>query len=351
MKKFLAVLTAFGLALSANAADKTYKLKLASTWESTTPVLGDAAKEFKRAVETLSDGRLEVRIDYPSKHKAPFGILDFVKGGQYDIGYTASYYYKGKDANTMFFTAVPFGMTAGELRAWYEFGGGKQLEEKVYDKYNIKVFLAGDTGTQMGGWFKKEIKSVEDLKGLKIRIPGFGGEVMARVGATINTIPTGELYMALEMGTIDSVEWVSPAFDMGLGFHKIAKYYYTGWQEPSGQTQFFVNKKTYEKLPADLQAVIEAAANQVASMLNTRSFFDNAEYWAKMKAEYPDIEVRSFPQDVMDALRKASDEILDEEAAKDPLFKEILDSQRAFLAKAREWTKISEFSYIQKTTK
>ena len=203
----------------------------------------------------------------------------------------------------------------------------------------------------MGGWFKKEIKSVEDLKGLKIRIPGFGGEVMARVGATINTIPTGELYMALEMGTIDSVEWVSPAFDMGLGFHKIAKYYYTGWQEPSGQTQFFVNKKTYEKLPADLQAVIEAAANQVASMLNTRSFFDNAEYWAKMKAEYPDIEVRSFPQDVRDALRKASDEILDEEAAKDPLFKEILDSQRAFLAKAREWTKISEFSYIQKTTK
>lgn len=352
MKKILAILMAMLVSSFAFANDgKKYKLKLASTWESTAPVLSDAVKNFKTYVEDMSGGRIEIRIDYPSKHKSSFGILDFVKSGQYDLGYTASYYYKGKDPKTMFFTALPFGMTPAELHAWYEFGGGKELEAKVYDKHNIKVFSAGDTGTQMGGWFKKEIKSVDDLKGLKVRIPGFGGEVMAKIGSIINTIPTGELYMALEMGTIDAVEWVSPAFDMGLGFHKVAKYYYTGWQEPSAQTQFFVNKKVYEKLPDDLKAIIETASSRVASELYAKAYFDNINFWSKMKSEFPGIEIKSFPDDVMAALKNAANEILDQEAAKDPLFKEILDSQRSFLAKAREWTKISEFAYIQKASK
>ena len=152
--------------------------------------------------------------------------------------------------------------------------------------------------------------------------------------------------MALEMGTIDSVEWVSPAYDMALGFHKVAKFYYTGWQEPSGETQFFVSKKTYEKLPADLQAIFEAAAAQVAQNVNTRVFAMNVDYWDKMKSEYPDIQVKSFPKDVLDALKKATNELLDEQSAKDPLFKEIVESQRAFMKKAREWTKISDYAYI-----
>ncbi|WP_103618167.1 TRAP transporter substrate-binding protein, partial [Campylobacter concisus] len=254
MNKFL--LASLGLAAAACVAmgdDKVYKLKLASSWESTMPVLGDVPKELKDKVEKMSNGRLELRIDYPSKHKSPFAMLDFAKSGQYDITYTSSYYYKGKDAKTIFFTATPFMMNTDEQTAWYEFGGGKELEAKVYDPYNIKIFRAGNTGMQMGGWFKKEIKSLDDIKGLKIRIPGFGGEIYAKLGANINTIPTGELYMALEMGTIDSVEWVSPAYDMALGFHKVAKYYYTGWQEPNGETQFFFNKKSYEKLPDDLK--------------------------------------------------------------------------------------------------
>ena len=200
---------------------------------------------------------------------------------------------------------------------------------------------------QMGGWFKKEIKSLDDIKGLKIRIPGFGGEIYAKLGANINTIPTGELYMALEMGTIDSVEWVSPAYDMALGFHKVAKYYYTGWQEPNGETQFFFNKKSYEKLPDDLKAIFEAAAAEVARDANTKVFYSNVEYWDKMKSEYPDIQVKSFPPEVIAALKKATNELLDEESAKDPLFKEIVESQRAFLKKAREWTKISDYAYIK----
>lgn len=199
MNKFL--LASLGLAALACAAmgdDKVYKLKLATSWESTMPVLGDVPKELKEKVEKMSNGRIEIRIDYPSKHKSPFAMLDFAKSGQYDIGYTASYYYKGKDPKTMFFTATPFMMNTDEQTAWYEFGGGKELEAKVFDPYNIKIFRAGNTGMQMGGWFKKEIKSVDDIKGLKIRIPGFGGEIYAKLGANINTIPTGELYMAFE---------------------------------------------------------------------------------------------------------------------------------------------------------
>ena len=202
MNKFL--LASLGLAALACAAmgdDKVYKLKLATSWESTMPVLGDVPKELKEKVEKMSNGRIEIRIDYPSKHKSPFAMLDFAKSGQYDIGYTASYYYKGKDPKTMFFTATPFMMNTDEQTAWYEFGGGKELEAKVFDPYNIKIFRAGNTGMQMGGWFKKEIKSVDDIKGLKIRIPGFGGEIYLAQISTLSQLAsfTWHLRWALSM--------------------------------------------------------------------------------------------------------------------------------------------------------
>lgn len=344
MKKiFLAV---FMLACLLHADGKVYRLKLASTWESTTPILGDTSKELAELVEKMSDGRIKIRIDYPSKHKSPFAILDFVKNGQYDIGYTASYYYKGKDAKTMLFTAVPFGMTRDEHQAWYEFGGGKQLEAKVFNNYGIEVLRGGSTGTQMGGWFKKPINSLSDLKGLKIRIPGFGGEVMSKVGASVNTIPVGELYLALETGTIDAVEWVSPAYDMGLGFYKVAKYYYTGWQEPNAESQFYISQKSLAKLPSDLQEILKSAIRVVAQNMDIKTFYKNVEFWNKIKSEYSDIKISTFPSDVVAALKKASDELLDQEAQKDELFKEILSSQRDFLKQAREWSHMSVEAYI-----
>ena len=174
--------------------DKVYRLRLASTWEATTPVLGAAAEDFKNYAESLSGGRLQIRIDTPSKHKASFGVFDFVKSGQYDLGYTSLYYYKGKDAKTMLWTAVPFGMTTDEQHAWYYYGGGRELNDKMFAQYGMKTFLMGSTGMQMGGWFKKEINSVADLQGLKFRIPGLGGEVMSTLGATINTVPTSYLW-------------------------------------------------------------------------------------------------------------------------------------------------------------
>ena len=330
---------------------KVYKLKLASSWKKTIPILGQAPDELKELVETMSNGRLKLRIDDPAKHKAGLAVMDLVKAKQYDIGYTVSYYYKGKDFKLILFTTVPFGMLPDEQHAWYEYGGGKELAKKVYDQHGLLTFPGGNTGMQMGGWFRKEINSLADLQGIKIRIPGMGGEVMSKVGALALTVPLGELYTSLEMGTIDAVEWISPSFDMNMGFQKIAKYYYTGWQEPASETQFIINKKSYAKLPKELQVILETAISRVATNLMTKSVYRNAIAWEKIKTEHPDVKVRSFPKDVMQALSKANDEILDEQAAKDPMLKEILDSQRAFLKQVRAWTKMGDYSYINNTSK
>lgn len=352
LKSVILGLASLSLLTSLSAADKkVYRLKLASSFEKTMPILGSQAKNFANLVEKMSDGRLIIRVDEPSKHKAGLAVMDMVKNNQYDIGYTVSYYYKGKDFKLVFFTTVPFGMTPTEQQAWYSFGGGKELAQKAYAKHNLLSFNGGNTGVQMGGWFRKEIKSLEDLKGLKVRIPGLGGEVMARTGVAAVTVPLGELYMALETGTIDAVEWVSPVFDLSMGFHKIAKYYYTGWQEPASETQFLINKKSYAKLPKDLQVILESAIDSVASKMYQEATYQNAEAWAKITNEYKDIKVLSFPPEIMAALKKASDEILEEQAKKDPDFKEILDSQRAFMQKARAWTKIGDYAYIDKASK
>ena len=348
MKLFLALALCAAMTFSAQAAEK-YKIKLASTYESNVPVLGDAPKKFKELVEKMSDGRIEVRVDYPSKHKAAFALLDMVKSAQYDAAFTASYFYKGKDAKLMLFTTVPFGMNKAEQDAWYAYGGGKELAQKVFNEYGIVTFHGGNFGMQMGGWFKKEIKSTDDLKGLKLRMTGLGGEIMAKLGVNINTIPIGELYMAMEMNTIDAVEWVCPAIDINFGFQKVAKFYYTGWQEPASENEFYINKKLWDKLPADLQAIVETATKAVAADVYESAVYQNSLVLDKIKSEHPDVKIASFPPEIIAALRKATDEILDELSAKDATFKEILDSQKAFMKKARVWTQISENSYINST--
>ncbi len=349
MRFVLAVFALLFSFVSAHAANdnKVYTLTLASTWGEQVPFLGTAPMELAQTVEKMSNGRLKIRVDYPNKHKAPFGVMDMVKVDQYDLAYTASYYYKGKDYKLVFFTTVPFGMLISEQRAWYNYGGGKELSDKVYAQHGLINYPMGSTGMQMGGWFKKEIKSLADLKGLIFRIPGQGGEVMAKLGVNaVNTAP-GELYTALERGTIDAVEWISPVFDFAMGFHKLANYYYTGWQEPASEIQLLANKKKIEKLPEDLRAILETAITAVGSKLMDQSTNANGEAWATISKEYPNVQVKQFPPDVMAALQKAAREIEDEQAAKDPVFKEILDSQRAYLAKVRPWTLMGDYGYLR----
>ena len=331
---------------TANAAQKVYKLRLAQTWPENFPLLGDAPKNMAKMAEELSNGRLKITIDSKNKHKAPLGIFDMVSSGQYDMGHSASYYWKGKVPATLYFTSMPFGMIAMEQYAWFYHGGGMELMQKVYGKYNMLSFPGGNTGNQMGGWFRKEINSLDDLKGLKMRIPGFAGEIMAAVGAKPTNIPAGELYTALERNTIDALEWVGPSLDLRMGFHKIAPYYYTGWHEPGSEMQFMINKKVWNKLPKDLQRVLTISMRLAAYDMYTDAYHENTVSWAKMKKEYPNIKVKTFPKEVFAAMQAANKKLLAERAAKSPLEKEIQDSQAVYLKESRAWTKISDQSYL-----
>ncbi|MEH6652507.1 MAG: TRAP transporter substrate-binding protein [Motiliproteus sp.] len=334
------------LSVPALAAEKVYKLKMAETWGANFPVFGDASKNMAAMAEKMSNGRLKITIDSSNKHKSPFGIFDMVRSGQYDLGHSASYYWKGKVPNTLYFTTMPFGMIAPEQYGWFYHGGGMELMDKVYGKFGLMSFPGGNTGNQMGGWFQKEINSLDDLKGLKMRIPGFAGEVLAKLGAKPTNIPPGELYTALERRTIDALEWVGPSLDLRMGFHKIAPFYYTGWHEPATELQFLANKRTFEKLPEDLQEILRIAMRTAAYDMYIQSTHASGENWAQMKSEFPDIQVKTFPTEVMDAMRKANDELLAEKAAADPLAKEILDSQAGYLKQVRQWTNISDKAYL-----
>lgn len=334
-------------ATCANAADKkVYRWRLAETWPTNFPIFGDVNKNLAERVKKMSGGRLLIRVDSKNKHKAPLGVFDMVKGGQYQMGHSASYYWKGKDPSTMFFTTMPFGMIASEQYAWFYYGGGMELMKKVYDRYNLLSFPGGNTGNQMGGWFKKEINSLKDLKGLKMRIPGFAGEVLAQLGAKPTNIPAGELYTALERNTIDALEWVGPSLDLRMGFHKIAPYYYTGWHEPATELQFLVNQKAFEKLPADLQEILIIAMRVSAYDMYAQSTHENGLKLAEIKKQYPNIKIKTFPEPVMKALKAANTKLVKQYTEKNPIAKEILESQSTYMEMVRPWTQISDKAYL-----
>ena len=343
---FLAgVLFAQAVPVCAQSQTPIYQWRLAMSWPEGTPMLHNAAARFARNVEIMSGGRFEIIVDSPGRHKAPLSVLDMVRSGAYEMGHSASYYYKGKDPATTFFTTTPFGMNPTEMNAWYYYGGGIELLNKVYARHNVVAFPAGNTHIQMGGWFRKEIKSVQDLKGLKIRMPGHAGEVVGRAGMNPVSIPPGELYTALERGTIDAVEWVGPANDIKMGFHKIAPFYYTGWHEPGAELHVFINKPKFEVLPDDLKAIIVIAAKEVSFDMLSESFYRNAIAWEEMKNQ-SEIKIRTLPEDVLDLFKKANEELLDEVSAKSQLAMEVIASQRAFLKKAKDWSKITDEDYL-----
>ncbi len=335
------------LSSAAYATEKVYKWKLATTWGSTLSPFIDAPTNMAKLAEEMSNGRLQIRVDAANKHKAPLGILDMVKAGQYEMGHSASYYWKGKDIETLPFTTMPFGMTAPEQYAWFYYGGGMELMQKAYSKHKVLSFPGGNSGNQMGGWFRKEINSLNDLEGLKMRIPGFAGEVLAKLGVTVTNIAPGELYTSLERGTIDALEWVSPSMDIKMGFHKIAPYYYTGWHEPATELQFLINERKFSRLPKDLQKILVTAIRVAAYDMYVQNYHMNSVAWAQIATDYPDVKIKTLPQNVIQAMKKANDELLIEMAKKSPLIKEVLKSQKAYMKKAREWTKMADYKYLE----
>ncbi|MEM7258364.1 MAG: TRAP transporter substrate-binding protein DctP [Pseudomonadota bacterium] len=347
MKKLLAAaLTSIGLLTGTQSYAADIELTLAHSWPKGFPIFGTSVDDYAAMVSEMSDGRIEIKVDSRNKHKSAFGIFDFVKTGQYDIGQSASYYYGGKEPDALFFTTMPFGMTALEQYAWFHEGGGLELANQVFEKHDIEVMTGGNTTMQMGGWFRKEINSIEDLKGLKMRIPGFGGKVLAGVGAVPTNIPAGELFQALERGTIDALEWVGPSLDLRMGFHKVAPFYYTGWHEPSTELMYFFNKSTMESLPAWARSTLLNAAKLTGFNMTVQSQHESAQNWATMKNEFPNIVVKNFPEDVISALRQSNAALIEKEKSRSALAAQIIQSQSDYLATVRRWTEIGDWSYL-----
>jgi TRAP-type mannitol/chloroaromatic compound transport system substrate-binding protein len=329
------------------AAPQTIELTLAHGWPKGFPVFGESVDKYKELVESMSDGRIQIRVDSTNKHKSAFGIFDFVKSGQYDIGQSASYYYGGKDPDTLFFSSMPFDMTEKEQKAWFYEGGGLELANEVYARHNMEVMLGGSTDMQMGGWFRKEINTVDDLKGLKMRIPGFGGKVIAGVGAVPTNIPGGELYQALERGTIDALEWVGPGLDLRMGFHKVAPYYYTGWHEPGTELMYFFNLDTMNKLPEWAKSILRNAAKLTAYNMSTASFAANSDNWDTISSQFPNVQVKSFPPEVIAALKASNEQLLEAERQRSEFARRVIQSRADYLRKARAWTDVGEYSYLK----
>ncbi len=346
--KSIFVLAAAATLLASNAhAAKKVRWKLAMTWPSTLTPLADAPVKVAKLVKQMSGGNFIIQVHGKEKHKAALGILDMVKNGQYQMGHSASYYWKGKDIKTVFFTTVPFGMTAQEQYAWFYYGGGMELMKEVYDKFRVHSYPGGNTGVQMGGWFKKQINSLEDLQGLKMRIPGLAGEVFAKLGVNVTNIPAGELYTSLDRGTIDALEWVGPGMDIKMGFHKIAPYYYTGWHEPASEMHYLINKRAFKRLPDEYKTMLLTAMKAVTADMGYQNFAMSAKAWSEMKKVNLKIQVKTFPEPVLKAMKKATDEVLQGYAKNDPLFQKIYNSQQKFMEKARKWSEIGEFHYLQ----
>jgi len=328
------------------AEPQIIKLKLAHGWPKGFPLFGESVEEYAALVKSLSNDRIQISVDSTNKHKSAFGIFDFVKSGQYDIGQTASYYYGGKDPDTLFFSSMPFSMTAQEQWAWFYHGGGLELANEVYAKHNIRVMLGGNTGMQMGGWFREEINSLEDLQGLKMRIPGFAGKVIAGVGAVPTNIPAGELYQAIERGTIDALEWVGPGLDLRMGFHKVAPYYYSGWHEPGTELVYFFNDKKFDSLPEWAQSILLNAAKLTSYNMTTATFDANAKNWQTIAKEFPNVQIKQFPADVIAALKESNTKLLESEKARSDTAKRIIESRQNYMIKARKWTEIGEKLYL-----
>jgi len=328
------------------AADKPIQWKMVTTWPKNFPGLGTGANYMAELIQTMSGGRIEVKVYGAGELTPAFEIFDAVSRGAAELGHGAAYYWKGKSEAAQFFAAVPFGFTAQEMNAWLYRGGGMALWTEVYEPFGLVPTAAGNTGVQMGGWFNKEINSVDDLKGLKMRIPGLGGEVLRRAGGTPVSLPGGEIFTSLQSGAIDATEWVGPYNDLAFGLYKAAKYYYyPGWHEPGTTLECFVNKKAFEALPEDLQSIVLNAA-RVANQDMLADF--TARNNAALQTLITDhkVELRRYPDTVLEKLKTLSDEVVAEIAEQDPLSKKVHESYKKFREQAIAWHQVSELAYL-----
>ncbi len=315
--------------------------RLASSFPKTLDTIHGAAEAFTKRVAQLTGGKFLIRQFAAGEIVPGLQVLDAVQAGTVEMGHTPSYYYFGKDPTFCFDCAVPFGLTSRQQTAWYEQGGGRELMREFFQGYGVINFMGGNTGTQMGGWYRKEIKTLADVKGLKIRIAGFAGRVMERMGAVPQQIPAGDVYAALEKGTIDAAEWVGPYDDEKLGLARVAPHYYApGWWETGPQLSFYVSLKEWEKLPKQYQAAIEVASYEAHVMM--QGDYDARNPAALARLIKNGAKLHTFSAAIMDEAYKVSTAVMQEEAARNPKFKKVYEPWKRFRQDQNVWASVAE---------
>ena len=318
------------------------KWTMTTTWPKNFPGLGTGAAKIAEFITKASDGRLTVDVVGAGEIAPAFDAINVVGNGSVEMGHGASYYWKGKAPAAQFISSIPFGLIAQEQNAWIYYGGGQELCDEVYATMGCKFFSGGNSGTQMGGWYNRELKSTDDFKGLKLRMPGLGGEVARAAGATVVNIPGGELLTSMQSGTIDALEWVGPYNDLAFGFHKAAKYYYyPGWHEPNAILDCFVNLKAWNDLPDDLKQIVSMACQAGTVNMTSEMMARSGTALQKLKGEYK-VDVRPFPNDLLKSLKQTSETVINDIASADKLSRKILDSLRKFQSEQTAWTNIAE---------
>jgi TRAP-type mannitol/chloroaromatic compound transport system substrate-binding protein len=325
--------------------------RMATTWPDKFPGIGTGAERLARRISEMSEGRLTVVVYSQGKLVPPFGTFDAVSQGTIEMGHGAAYYWQSRSRACSFFSAVPFGFTATELSAWMRHGGGQELYDELYAGFDLKPFLAGNTGAQMGGWFTRPLRSAADLKSLKMRMPGLGGEVLRRVGATAVNLPGSDILQALQSGAIDSTEWIGPWSDLAFGFQQVAKHYYwPGFHEPGTGVEMIVNRSKFEALPRDLQAVVanacQAETNAMLAEFNAR----NGDALKTLVEEHG-VQLHQFPEDILAAFGKGSQSVLAEFETADDMTRRIYDSFKHFRNGVLPWSKIADQGYMNMRAK
>jgi TRAP-type mannitol/chloroaromatic compound transport system substrate-binding protein len=322
-------------------AQSAIRWRLASSFPKSLDTLYGGSEVFAKKVKEMSGGKFEITTHAAGELMPAFGVLDGVQNGTVECAHTAPYYFFGKDETFALDCAIPFGLNSRQMTAWMFEGNGMKLMREHYAKYNIVNFAMGNTGTQMGGWFRKEIKSANDLKGLKFRVGGFAGKVLERMGVVPQNIPAGEIYQSLEKGTIDAAEWIGPYDDLKLGLNKVAPfYYYPGWWEGGPQLTLMVNQKAYDALSPENKAIVEAAS--AVAHIEIQARYDAHNPGALKQLAAQKTKVLPFPKDMMDVAFKHSQDVYAELSAKNPNWKKVYDDYSKFRAEQNWWFRFGE---------
>jgi TRAP-type mannitol/chloroaromatic compound transport system substrate-binding protein len=326
---------------------QSYEWKMITSWPKNLPALGTAPEQFARSVERMSNGRMRIRVYGANELVGGLEVFDAVSAGTAEIGHSGAYYWQGKINATPFFSTIPFGLTGVEMDAWLAYGGGNELWREIYAPFNLIPVRGGNSGTQMFGWFNREINSVADLQGLKMRIPGLGGEVFSRAGGVPVTMQVSEVFTALETGALDATEWVSPYNDLAAGYHTVARYYYyPGWHEPGSTLETVFNKEAFEALPEDLQEILLAASEVMNQRIYDELTARNNEALQTLVNEH-NVELRRLPDDVLTEFRRLSQEVIEEMASADETSRRVYRSWKAFLDGVSDYHHIAEDAFIE----